>query len=346
MARELTEVFPLTDDADADVMIGLYNAVWAELLSDRAPTPVGAYRARNTRSTMEVRHFITRDLSGDIDGLLITMHWIDGTNQHFQFAQIFVRADARRQGIGTLLVERAHDVATDAGRTTISLDTFDSVPAGEAFCEAIGAAPAIREHMNVVDVANLPTAMLETWRSDGPVRAPGSEMLLFEDGFPEELYEEVAGLWFMASEDMPLEDLDLEPPSASAAEVAEILENTSGLLDRLTAMPRHIESGELVGFSELLHFHSDPTNIQTTLTMVHRDHRGHALGKWAKAAVILRGLERWPDAVRIRTENAKSNAAMLAINDAIGFESRNTLVGYQITTDALAAYLSARTATP
>ena len=337
--HQVVEIFPLQDDTDAESMIGLHNNVWAELLGDRAPSNVDEYRARHSRSSMDQRHFVVQDEDQSVIGLLITVQWNDGSNEHFQFAQIFVDLNHRRRGIAKALLAKAYEVGVASGRNTISLDTLESVPAGEAFCLAMGATVAMREHINIVDVADLDIEMLERWRSEGPGRAPGYEMLVWEDGYPEEFFGPVADLWFMADEDMPFEDLDMEPAKATAEEVAEILEQNLGLVERITAMPRHIDSGELVGFSELIRAKSDPENIQTTLTMIHRDHRGHALGKWAKAAAILRGVERWPAGIRVKTENAKSNDAMLAINNAIGFEPRNSLVSYQTTTDVIAKYL-------
>ena len=164
-------------------------------------------------------------------------------------------------------------------------------------------------------------------------------MLVFEDTYPAEHLDSIAALWIMADEDMPLEDLDLNPQSETAESVAALVAARQGLVESITAMPRHKESGDLVGFSELFFRKSDRDTLQTTLTMVHRDHRGHALGKWVKAEAILRGLERWPSGVRIKAENAKSNAPMLAINDAIGFKSKDTVLGYHAPVETIAAYL-------
>lgn len=340
-APTITEIFPITNDADVHAMIGIHNDVWAELTPIHAPQSIEEYRARNTSTQMAIRHFLARDSDRSPVGLLITYEFVDGSNDHLVFVQIEVAQAERRNGVGKRLLAKAHEVAVEGGRTAVGFDTFETVPAGAAFCESIGAAIAIREHMNAVDVAALDIEMLERWRVEGPERAQGYEMLMWVDGYPEKYLEQVAGLWYMAGEDMPMEDLSLNPPIATAESVAERLALMAKVYERLTAIPCHIDTGTLVGFSELIYRPSDPTNLQTTLTMVHRDHRGHALGKWAKAAVILAGLERWPDGERILTENAKSNAAMLGINDAIGFEPKGSLIGYEATTATIGDYLGA-----
>lgn len=340
-APSITEIFPLTDDADGEAIIGIHNEVWAELTPHRAPSSIAEYRARNTSSMMAIRHFLAVDRNGDGVGLLITMEFVDGSNDHLLFAQIDVLRSARRRGVGKALLGKAFEVATASGRTKIGFDTFDTVPAGAEWCESIGGSVAMREHLNVVDVADLDVGMLERWRTEGPDRAPGYDMLLWTDGYPSEYHGQIAGLWFMADEDMPFEDMSFNPPTVTAEYVAERLARSAGVYERLTAIPRHVETDTLVGFSELVYRRSDPANIQTTLTMVHREHRGHALGKWAKAAVILAGLERWPQGLRILTENAKSNDAMLGINNAIGFEPRGTLLVYEIETTTVGQYLTA-----
>lgn len=54
-------------------------------------------------------------------------------------------------------------------------------------------------------------------------------------------------------------------------------------------------------------------------TGVRPEHRGHALGKWLKAAMTLRVLEERPHVTDIRTSNADSNEAMVGINCAMGY---------------------------
>ncbi|KAA3639184.1 MAG: GNAT family N-acetyltransferase [Armatimonadetes bacterium] len=335
----LREIFPLTSDEDAELMLPLYNTVWKELNPHHRPVTVADYRSRADRPTMTVWHFVATDSDGAVVGLVIPAHFTDGSNAHLQWLQLLVDPGHRRSGVGKTLLSKAHDIAVADGRTVLTIDTFESMPAGVAFSEAVHAEIGIREHINIVDVDALDFGMLERWRSEGPSRAPGYEVLIWEDDYPEECYGAIAELFVMADEDMPMEDLDMEPFATSADDVRDWIAKAKNVMEFITVVARHIESGELVGFSELLYRFSDPDTMQTTLTMVHRDHRGHALGKWIKAAAILRGVERWPGAVRIKTENAKSNDAMLGINTEIGFEPQNSVLGYQATTDVIAAYL-------
>ncbi len=333
------EIFPLSNDEDARLMMPLYNTVWEELNPHHRPLTIADYRSRADRPTMTVWHFVVADSDGEVIGLVIPAHFTDGSNAHLQWLQLLVDPGHRRTGVGRTLLAKANDIAVADGRTVLTADTFESMPAGEAFSESVHANIGIREHINIVDVNALDIEMLERWHSEGPSRAPGYEVLIWEDDYPDEFYGSIADLFVMADEDMPMEDLDMEPFATTEDDVRDFIAKAKSVMEFVTVVARHIDSGELVGFTELLYRFSDPDTMQTTLTMVHRDHRGHALGKWIKASAILRGLERWPEAVRIKTENAKSNDAMLGINTEIGFEPRNSVLGYQATTDVIATYL-------
>ena len=50
------------------------------------------------------------------------------------------------------------------------------------------------------------------------------------------------------------------------------------------------------------------------------DHRGHRLGLAVKCALTRAIQENFPEAEYVRTQNAETNAPMVAINEAMGFE--------------------------
>lgn len=335
----LREIFPLTSDEDAEQMLPLYNTVSNEMNPYHRAFTTADYRSRFERRGMNTRHFIAVGADGSVLGLGAPTHFTEGANGHLQWLDLFVDPHHRRSGIGRALLAKALEVAVAGGRTVMTIDTSASMPAGAAFCEAVHAEVGLREFINVVDVDTLDIGMLERWRSGGPERAPGYEVLIWEDDYPEEHYSPIAVLIAMAEEDIPLEDLDMAPLVVTEEHVREWVAKTKGVAEFVTVVARHVDSGELVGFSELIRRFSDSETIQTSLTMVHRDHRGHGLGKWIKAVALLRGLERWPDAVRIKTENAMSNDAMVGINKLIGFEPRNTMLSYQVTIDVVEQYL-------
>ena len=74
-----------------------------------------------------------------------------------------------------------------------------------------------------------------------------------------------------------------------------------------------------MGGTELTFEPWDPEAAQQQNTAIDPDHRGTGLAKWAKGAMLLRLRSERPEVVRVRTSNAFSNDAILAINKALGF---------------------------
>ena len=318
-----------------------YNERVRELFERSVDLSIAEFRAKYSSPTFDVSIFGLEDESLLV-GLGISMQWVDGSNPELQYLQLFVSPHRRRLGIGRGLLAHALEIAERSGRTMITADVVDAVPAAEAFAASLGADVGMREHLNVVAVDDLDVEMLARWRDQAPGRAPVYELLAWSDGFPTDFDADIARLFVIAHEDMPYEDADFEPVAETAVSVRERIERTEATTYRLTSAVRHVASGEIVGFSELVTSKLGDPTLHTTLTVVHRDHRGHGLGKWIKADAILRGLERFPETTHIETENASSNEPMLGINEEIGFISDQMSVVYQLSTDAVRAYLATR----
>ncbi|MEN8238456.1 MAG: GNAT family N-acetyltransferase [Actinomycetota bacterium] len=330
---------PFTSDSDAEIVVPFHNRILQESYPRRRPLSIDEFRARFDTLRMQLIAFGINDETGDLSALGLSVQWLDGTNARLQYLQMLVRPDMRRRGLGRALLGRGLEIAEDTGRDVITFNVVDTVPAGEAFARTIEADLGLREHINIVAVPDLDMSMLRGWRSDGPKRAPGYELLAWTDGYPQQFDADIARLFVIADEDMPFEDAAFEPGAATAETVRERLDRTRDTVRRVTSTIRHVASGGIVGFSEIVTRQSDDPTLNTTLTVVHRDHRGHALGKWIKADAILRALDRFPHATHIQTENAFSNAPMLGINDAIGFKPEHTLTSYQASTARIRSYL-------
>ena len=340
MPVRVEQLDPLGSIGDAELVVPLHNSVMGELFPWRMPKSVDEFRAGFAAPEAAFRFVaIPDEQRSSLQALGVVRTWTDGTNPQLVFAEVLVRSDSRRRGFGRLILEEVVETAEASDRTLVLVDTVDTVPAGEAFASAVGADIGMREHVSRVSIEDLPFDVLEAWEADAAVRAADYERLAWEDGYSEDHLDQIAALFVMADEDMPYEDAAFEPITETAESLRTRIEVSKPFVSRVTSVAVHRPSGEAVGFSELIRRRSDPATLFTTLTTVHREHRGHGLGKWIKADVISRARARFPHARFIQTENAFSNAAMLAINDAIGFAPACTLTSFQLSTDGIRRYL-------
>jgi GNAT superfamily N-acetyltransferase len=103
---------------------------------------------------------------------------------------------------------------------------------------------------------------------------------------------------------------------------------------------RHEPTGKLVGFTEVFWNPAQPKTVNQGDTGVRPEHRGHALGKWLKAAMLARILRERTSAEDVRTGNADSNAPMLGINRALGFQPYIAHTAWQVSVERVRSYLA------
>ncbi len=274
------------------------------------------------------RFHLVRDPKGDVLGYSTTSRDAGETNMHILRAVVSVAPPHRRQGIGTQLIRHVAEIAVDMGRVYLQGEAWDTVAAGIAFAKSLGASLEIQNHMNWIEVPAVDQELMLHWIDDGPKRAPGYEVVVVEEVFPDVYFEGFANLMTIIEQDAPM-PLQREARQWDAASIKEFYDHMLQGVEVVTACPIHRETGHMAGMSQLIRPKEAPKTIVTTFTVVDPDHRGHALGKWIKAAVILRAFDRWPDASEIETMNAFTNDAMLGINHEMGFQHDYAVNTYQ-----------------
>ena len=247
------------------------------------------------------------------------------TNQHVVQLELVVESHLRRQGIGTQLLRLATQHSQQLGRTLLITDSSDRVAAGQPFLEKYGLTQGLVNHVNQLKIAELPSGLIKTWTT----RQPDDYSLeIWHGDVPENdlvAYAELGNVMNTApKDDLEIEDFHFTPEMLRQQEAL----RKAGNRDALTAVIRH-KSGLLVGLNELGWAKSRPGIVMQGGTGVLPEHRNHGLGRWLKAANLMRLLELNPDAKFIRTGNADSNAPMLKINTEMGFKPYIASIAWQ-----------------
>ncbi len=138
------------------------------------------------------------------------------------------------------------------------------------------------------------------------------------------------------------DDLDVGDVAITEHDVAEL---DAALVEagreRWTILVRD-RNGRCVGRTEVTFEPWEPATALQQNTGIDQEHRGLGLAKWCKAAMLQRVRLERPRVERVLTANTFSNAPMLAINDALGFEVISTLTEWQAEAAAVRRLLTGR----
>jgi mycothiol synthase len=306
-----------------DAQLARYHALQRAILAERLPLdPLPSFGnvvrpLQRPAPTVSVTGFAAVDGDGWAGVALVVAADNDERSLRVDLA---VLPEYRRRGIGRALLERAATAAQAMGRELVTGDSYDTVPAGEAFAERVGATRGLRNHLNRLAVADVDREMVQRWIDEGPSRAPGYELVAFDSPIPDEHLDDVASI-ITAMNDAPTDDLETAP-MALTGETVRAFEGL-GLAAGLSVwwiLAYETSTGLVVGETDVRLDPMQPQTITQGTTVVRREHRAHALGKWLKGTMMMRILEERPDVVDVRTSNADSNAPMLGINTALGYK--------------------------
>lgn len=267
--------------------------------------------------------------------------WFDHDNENTHAIHFLVRTIPayRREGLGRKMLQVLVNSARENGRTLMITSTNGRVPAGEAFMKRIGAERGSERRSSELSLADLDTAVIERWQSG----IDDSEFALgFWDGpYPDEHIEAIAELTNMTNNTAPRDNLSLndfhKTPAQLREEEGDMLRTGT---QRWTAYIVNKETGAFAGFTQVFWNPNRPERVGQDGTGVFPQFRGKGLGRWLKAAMVARILRERPEAKSVNTGNANSNAAMLRINDELGFKPCNSTCIWQVETEKAAAYLA------
>lgn len=248
----------------------------------------------------------------------VTNAWLGGA----------VHPQHRRRGLGTQMYDYLEALAAAEGRTVMGTEAVDNDGA-RAFAEARGYElkyVGVNRHQALADV---PADLLDEAYEEAQAAATDYELVRIAGPLTDEQIEQTLAV-VSAINDAPLDELIMEDEVFTADRVRDY---DQAQLDRGMRMyrvwARHRDTGEVAGHTVVGVEAERPHLGDQHDTTVLPKHRGHRLGLLLKADMMrwLREVE--PALNSIITDNAGSNAHMIAVNERLGYQVVGKVLEYQ-----------------
>jgi len=248
-------------------------------------------------------------------------------NLNIRDLDIEVDLERRRRGLGKRLLAKAVEACGSAEGLLLQAWTTSRVPSGAAFAERIGAKPGLRMRESQLDLRAIDRDLMKKWAAIDPA---GYRIEFIDGETPDRLMDNVVTA-NRAINTMPREDLQVEDWKVTPEIVREWerITRARGQEHRMAIVIEE-STGASAAFTELFFDPRLPSILHQGGTATIQEHRGKGIGKWVKSRMAQRVLDELPDARYVRTGNAGTNAAMLAINVAMGFKPAWESVIWQI----------------
>jgi GNAT superfamily N-acetyltransferase len=296
-----------------------YGPLRAEELPNDPPVPFERQAAdwKNYREDEAAPRWLLR-VDGEIAAVAVAFISLD-QNLDNAFARIHVRPELRRQGLARRLAQPVLEFLSLDGRKRLSTYIIEGKPEG-ALLERLGLKPAYREKRSRLVVADVDMDLMTAWIKRASERASEYELLYMEMPFAEEAIDKYCELQFQMNT-APQEDFEQDDEVITPKIWRDMEEKMTLSRHELhTCVAIHKSTGDFVGSTTLNTDKLQPDQAWQWETVVHPDHRNKGLGRWLKAANMVKVAEERPLADRIDTWNAGSNEPMLNINIEMGFK--------------------------
>jgi RimJ/RimL family protein N-acetyltransferase len=263
---------------------------------------------------------------GTVVGTAVLVMFETEGQKHLADGRVEVHPSYRRKGLGRRLYSLMGAFARDHGRQTLVGTSRSRLPSGAAFMSAIHARPGLTEQVVRLELATLDREQLSRWAA--PLE--GFSAVQWASSCPDELLENYAQLTQLFN-DIPVGEINLGDHTRTPELLREEEEARQRAgVERWTLAARDEATGNLVGLTELYFREDRPEKAHQGITGVEVAHRGHGLGRWLKASMLLKLLEEKPAVRYVETENALQNEAMRHINDALGFRLHEEQTVWQL----------------
>jgi GNAT superfamily N-acetyltransferase len=316
------EIRPLdpTDDADMDGFQDVYVA------AERAEDPDVALYSREDGIAMMTStdsSALFEAFGAFRDGRMVGESILMGSHRdNLNAARLLLWVDPseQRQGYGGHLLAHMEDYARTLGRTLMRSQSRigEGLSHNRSFAEHHGYTVTLTEIERRLSLPAEPTLVKRLAAESAPYHED-YEVRSFVGRVPDELRASYVELRNRLEVEAPHGVLELEP-GGSTVDDFEGTEREREEAGRTTVAAFALRDGVVVAYADASVPSSEFPHVNQFGTLVHPDHRGHRLGMAVKCAQLQLLSEAFPDKQYIETTNAETNAQMVAINVALGFE--------------------------
>ncbi len=227
-----------------------------------------------------------------------------------------------------------NDIETYGKSTIQSGVVLDS---GHQFCKKYNGILALQGAENRLYMKSVDWQLMDKWREEGLKRTNEVTLEMFNE-VPEHSIQEYVDLYTETMNQQPLGEIETRSKiSAESRRINETRFKEKGL--EWTTIISREKDGRISGLTEIFYINDYPHEIEQGLIGVKEEYPGKGLGKWLKAQMAFFIKDSYPSIDHITTGNANENAAMLSINNRMGFKEHQSGTSYKFRTDELSKKL-------
>ncbi|MHA1984847.1 MAG: GNAT family N-acetyltransferase [Candidatus Hodarchaeales archaeon] len=248
---------------------------------------------------------------------------------------ITVLPEYRLKGIATKILRNLIHTAKEK---EFSIYIFQNVSekSGKQFLKTIGAKNVLSDTQNRLYIKDIPWDLVKDWNS---IAQTIDSVMKFYYSIPDDILKEYSVIFTEVLNQAPIDDLAIKSMIFTPEILRQGEKNDRKNNDvRITAITFE-QNNEISGLTEVKVNRDLKIVANQSLTGVKTKYRGKGLGKWLKAAMLLRIRDDFPEVNVIKTGNASSNTPMLSINDRLGFKEYKEEITGQISVENLRKYL-------
>ena len=252
------------------------------------------------------------------------------------FGHLELTRDPANETLAILEISPVHNDASKAvlsellriaradGRTSV-IAFGDYTPEADAFWAGLGAELRFTEQESDLDMASVDAELMTRWIDAAP---DDIDLVHWAGRCPDEHIDALVAT-ANAMNDAPTDDLEIEDTIFDATTLRADFEARDACGIDYVGILAICVDGSAAGATEVFVNRFRPAFAWQWNTVVLPAYRGRGIGRWMKAAMWQRLRTEAPEATTLRTGNAESNAAMLAINTEMGFRPSHLMGCWQ-----------------